>query len=347
MPKATCPSCGAPIEFKSAVSILTICESCRSTLVRHDVNLENIGKMAELKLDGSPIQLGVQGRYLDVHFVVIGRIQLRFDQGIWNEWHLLFDDGRSGWLGEAQGTYAVSFLTTPKAALPEFTALKAAEPIELDGQRFQVQNLESARCIAGEGELPFQVGAGYDAPVVDLLGPDDRFATIDYSEEKPLLFIGEYMEFDDLHLSNLRQFDGWSTPVTPKVQTFRCIQCGAAVTLRGLLQTTSVVCSSCGSVIDVSDENLRIISTFASKAKVEPAIPLGARGKFHDGVFEVIGFLRRVINVEGVDYRWREYLLFNPYKGFRWLSEYNGHWSYIKASFFRPRVLSDGNVALK
>jgi Domain of unknown function (DUF4178) len=347
MLKATCPSCGAPVEFKSAVSILSICESCRSTLVRHDVNLENIGKMAELKLDGSPIQLGVEGRYLDVHFVVIGRIQLRFEQGIWNEWHLLFDDGRSGWLGEAQGTYAVSFLAKNSAAFPEFSALAPGEKVELRGQGFQVQNRESARCIGGEGELPFQVGAGYDAPVVDLLGPNDSFATIDYSEEEPLLFIGEYMEFDDLHFSNLRQFDGWSKQAPPKVKTFRCLQCGAAVTLRGLLQTTSVVCSSCGAIIDVSDENLKIISTFVSKAKVEPAIPLGSRGTFHDGVFEVIGFMRRVINVEGTDYRWREYLLFNPFKGFRWLSEYNGHWSYIKTIPRRPQVLRDGSVKLE
>ena len=136
-------------------------------------------------------------------------------------------------------------------------------------------------------------------------------------------------------------------PAPPKVKTFRCLQCGAAVTLRGLLQTTSVVCSSCGAIIDVSDENMRIISTFASKAKVEPAIPLGSRGKFQDGVFEVIGFMQRVIYVEGVDYHWREYLLFNPYKGFRWLSEYNGHWSYIKTIPRRPQVLGDGNLELE
>ena len=29
------------------------------------------------------------------------------------------------------------------------------------------------------------------------------------SPYEPLVFIGEYMEFDDLHFSNLRQFDGW------------------------------------------------------------------------------------------------------------------------------------------
>jgi hypothetical protein len=210
MPKVNCPSCGAPVDFKSAASILAICEYCRSTLVRHDINIEDVGKMAELKLDGSPLQIGAQGRYRGQSFGVIGRIQLRFDQGIWNEWHLLFDDGRSGWLGEAQGAYAVSFLTKISGDVPRFDQIQLGKKVQLKGQWFEVQNLESARCIAGEGELPFKVGAGYDAPVADLLGEKNTFATLDYSEEAgPLAFIGEHMEFDDLHFSNLRQFDGW------------------------------------------------------------------------------------------------------------------------------------------
>src|SRR5207245_3117487 len=137
-------------------------------------------------------------------------------------------------------------------------------------------------------------------------------------------------------------------PPPPKAKTFACLSCGSPIRLRGLLQTTSVVCSGCGTVIDVSDnENMRIISAFISRIKVEPAIPLGTRGTFRDGIFEVIGFMRRVITVEGVEYQWSEYLLFNPYKGFRWLSEYNGHWNYIKTSLHRPRTLMDGNVNYK
>ncbi len=209
MATANCPSCGAAVEFKSSVSILAVCDYCRSTLVRHDINLENVGRMADLKLDGSPLQIGAEGRYRGVHFGVIGRIQLRYDRGIWNEWHLLFDDGRSGWLGEAQGIYAVSFLTKIRSEIPAFERLEVFKKVQLKGQWFEVQNLEQARCIAGEGELPFTVGAGYDAPVADLLGDKNAFATLDYSEDPPLVFIGEHMEFDDLHFSHLRQFDGW------------------------------------------------------------------------------------------------------------------------------------------
>ena len=70
------------------------------------------------------------------------------------------------------------------------------------------QQVEHAR-IAGEGELPFPIGAGYEAPVADLIAPENLFATLDYSEEKPLVFLGEYVDFDDLHLTGLREFDGW------------------------------------------------------------------------------------------------------------------------------------------
>jgi hypothetical protein len=136
-------------------------------------------------------------------------------------------------------------------------------------------------------------------------------------------------------------------PPVPKVKTFSCLQCGQPITVRGLLQTATVACSACGTVIDVSDENMRILSAFTKQALRQPAIPLGTRGTMKDGIFEVIGFMQRETLVEGVAYRWREYLLFNPYKGFRWLSEDNGHWTYIKTSLHRPRMLADGSMNFK
>src|SRR5262249_24192836 len=108
-----------------------------------------------------------------------------------------------------------------------------------------------------------------------------------------------------------------------------------------------VVCPSCGAIIDVSDQNLKLLSIFAANTQVTPAIPLGTRGSFADGEFELIGFLQRYVTVEGVDYHWREYLLFNPYKGFRWLSEYNGHWNYTKSTFYRPKMLGDNALRFK
>jgi hypothetical protein len=195
--------------FRSSASVFAVCEYCRSTLVRHDVDLERLGKMADLKIDGSPLQLGASGAHHSVRFAAVGRIQYRFEQGYWNEWYLLFDDMRGGWLGEARGNYAVSFVTSVPEPIDPFDKLEAGKWMRLRGDRFQIVDVQTARVVAGEGELPFKVGAGYEAPVADLHGPGRRFATIDYSEEKPLVFLGEYVEFDQLQLTNLRTFDGW------------------------------------------------------------------------------------------------------------------------------------------
>src|SRR5204863_7197700 len=39
-----------------------------------------------------------------------------------------------------------------------------------------------------------------------------------------------------------------------------------------------------------------------------------------------------------VDYSWHEYLLFNPYKGYRYLTEYNGHWNDVSPMKSPPTV---------
>ena len=82
---ANCPACGAPVVFKSSASFHGVCEFCRSTLVRHGGNLENLGRMADLIEDASPIRLGTEGVHGGMHFAVIGRIQLRYVAGVWNE----------------------------------------------------------------------------------------------------------------------------------------------------------------------------------------------------------------------------------------------------------------------
>ena len=207
--EVNCPSCGAAVVFQSAASILAVCEYCSSTLVRHDLDLENIGKMAQLQADGSPLQLRAEGRFQGESFTVVGRIQLRFEKGLWNEWHLLFDDQRSGWLGESAGIYAVSFLTEAGEEIPKFEELQAGESVILKKESYEVTNVEKAFCVGGQGELPFQIGPGYEAPVADLAGAGKQFATLDYSEEPPLVYMGEYVEFEELHFSGLREIDGW------------------------------------------------------------------------------------------------------------------------------------------
>src|SRR5712692_3728601 len=114
------------------------------------------------------------------------------------------------------------------------------------------------------------------------------------------------------------------------VKALNCPNCGAALTIRAGEHTLSVVCVQCLSVLDAKDPNLQVLQQFAAKERIPLLIPLGTRGKWKGDLYEVIGFQVRTIQVEGVPYSWSEYLLFNPYKGFRYLTEYNGHWNDVK-----------------
>ena len=106
---ANCPSCGAAVKFQSAASVLAVCEYCASTLLRRGAVLEDIGKMASLMDDPTLIRVGSEGGYKGARFAVIGRLQMRYEAGLWNEWHILFDDMRTGWLGESAGEFFVTF----------------------------------------------------------------------------------------------------------------------------------------------------------------------------------------------------------------------------------------------
>ena len=121
-----------------------------------------------------------------------------------------------------------------------------------------------------------------------------------------------------------------STPPKPQAKGLNCPKCGAAIILRSFGQAETVVCESCHSILDAKDPNLAILQQFEKiTSAAKPLIPLGTRGKLRGTDYEVFGFQVRHSKVEGISYYWHEYLLFNPYKGFRYLSEYNGHWNDI------------------
>ena len=284
--------------------------------------------MAALVEDRSPLQLGAEGSYKGVHFALIGRIQIKYSQGIWNEWHLLFDDMRTGWLSEAGGEYVLTFAQFVAEALPQFDSLKIGQRFVLASQTWTVSNIENAECVAGQGELPFKVGAGYPVAAVDLRN-QANFATLDYSETPPLLFVGEAVDFKSLKMANLR--DGMAIPTKAvEARVFRCPSCGSPMAARSK-EILAVGCASCGAVVDAADESYRILSKSLGMRdeKYSPRLPLGSKGRLEGKPVEVIGFLVKRCVVDGLAYNWSEYLLAAELGTYRWLTEYNGHWNVV------------------
>jgi hypothetical protein len=102
------------------------------------------------------------------------------------------------------------------------------------------------------------------------------------------------------------------------------------VELKPYARTVNAVCIQCLSVLDARTPSLKVLQEFEERQRRTPLIPLGSRGKLQGDVYEIIGFQIRAIDVDGVVYEWSEYLLLNPYKGYRYLTEYQGHWNFVR-----------------
>lgn len=111
---------------------------------------------------------------------------------------------------------------------------------------------------------------------------------------------------------------------------FDCTACGGPLTLRAEGVSESLACQHCGAVLDARDPRHQVLAKYRHKMGVAPKIPIGTRGKLRGDELEVIGHQRRAVRYSGVIYSWDEYLLWNPYKGFRWMVESNGHWLLMK-----------------
>jgi hypothetical protein len=328
-PAANCPNCGAAIQFRWSGAVQTTCEYCRAILVRRDLNLEKVGQIGDLPREVSPIQIGTEGMYRNKAFQVIGRILYEYEDGGWNEWHIVFNDGTSGWLSDAQLEYTVSFLAKPPEPLPPEVA--RARQFMWGGVRYEVTSVTRAHYRGVAGELPFEYWDKKDVLFADLRTSDARFGTIDYSDAEPVLYLGDAVEFDDLHLKNLRELaTPGATPAGAKVSSLSCPSCGAPLTLSAAGHSLSVVCPQCRSILDARDPNLQVLEKFYAKQDIKPIVPLGSRGKLEGADFDVIGFQVRTTDSDDLPESWDEYLLFNPYKGFRYLTVFDGHWNYVK-----------------
>ncbi|WP_338416821.1 DUF4178 domain-containing protein [uncultured Sphaerotilus sp.] len=345
--RAACPNCGGTVEFRSAASVSAVCSFCRSTLVRDGDALRRIGESAELFDDHSPLQLGASGVFQGEAFTLLGRLQLAYADGRWNEWHALFANGRSGWLSEDNGAYVFAFDAPLKDRVPQAATLFPGQRAQIEGLAWDVASVTSATVQAAQGELPWPPQLTGSVLIADLRNSRDEVGTLDYSDPaQPRWSIGRGVRLADLALRGLR--DGPSEKALAGRST-ECPSCGASLEIR-LDSTQSVTCGQCKAVVDVSQGVGADLAHFAQNAVTEPQIPLGSVGTLKLGApqplsWQVVGYLERCdlpAPGDGDEQTfWREYLLFHPTEGFVFLVDSEDGWSWAKPLTGVPVVQGD------
>ena len=343
--QAACPACGGPCTFQVGTSLVTVCPYCRSVVGRGDRGLESLGKVADLVETGSPLDVGVKGRFAGVPFTLTGRTQFQHPAGgVWDEWYAAFADGRWGWLAEAQGKFYLTFAHEAPAELPSYDALRLGQKIAVgDGQELLVAEKNRGKTAGAKGEMPDRIVPGKEVPFADLSGPRGEFATLDYSDEKPALYLGREVTLDELGVppKARRTFPG-QEPQIAAVQ-LNCPHCGGALALRAPDRSERVGCPNCGSLLDVHEGKLKLLQSL-KPPEVQPVLALGTTGEREGVVWTVIGFMQRSVRLDETDYFWEEYLLYQPRLGFRWLTRSDDHWNWV-TPLPPGSVQVNGNVA--
>ncbi|MEO7539871.1 MAG: DUF4178 domain-containing protein, partial [Pyrinomonadaceae bacterium] len=333
--KANCPSCAGPIEFKAGSTIVIICPFCRSAVARTDRGVEDLGKVAEIVESESPLRLGLKGEYKGTLFELTGRTQLKHELGgNWDEWYATFSNGWVGWLAEAQGRFYLTFYQPlPEGiTLPSFTGLQLGQVVsEIPNPTpLMVQEKGRGTSIAADGEIPYKLTPGEKFEYADLAGKNNAFATIDYSNEPPWVFVGSQVTLAEIGLGDARPAERTARQVSSAAMG--CPNCGGPLALIAPDKTERVTCPNCDSLLDVNQGSLTYLKTLNPPPSAPDFVaPIGAEGTFAGDVkLKIIGAVVRSVTIEGVHYYWHEYLLYNPSIGFRWLVHSDNHWNFVE-----------------
>ena len=325
-----------------------MCSFCRSTLVRDGDALRRIGISAELFDDHSPLQLGASGKRQGIAFTLVGRLQYAYEGGTWNEWHALFDNGRSAWLSEDNGAYVVAFDAPLPADAPALKDLQAGQRVMADGRVWDVASVTRTKLLAAQGELPRPPHLQGEFVVVDLRNSAGEVATLDGSDPSALGWsVGRSVALSELALTGLRE----SSEKTLGSRSLECPNCGTALQVK-LASTQSITCHQCSTVVDVSagvgGELRHYQQNNVGESGAEPLIPLGRTGKLGLGGepadWQVVGYQERCDvpdSSEDETTFWREYLLYNQMQGFAFLVDSNEGWSWVKPITGAPKLSGD------
>jgi hypothetical protein len=329
MQNVSCPSCGAQVEFRSHASVMAVCEFCKTTVLKDAGSVKDAGKMSDVLADYSPIQIGTAGTFGGHSFTVIGRIQLHYSAGLWNEWYLLFEDGHTAWLGDSSGLFVLTTERQGGNGLPAFEQLSVGLPCNIGGKPYITAEIRTADCIGGQGELPFRVGQGYQARVADFRS-GNSFVTLDYSDDdQPKVYTGQAVTLESLQCQLLREDDqvlASAGKFRGKVSPLACPSCGSSVSyVPGM--TSHLVCPSCQAQIDTSGEVAQVLEAGDRMAALHTTLELGAKATIAGTPYELIGVMRRSDD-EGS--AWTEYLMHSTRAGFLWLVETDDGWARAK-----------------
>jgi hypothetical protein len=331
-----CPKCGAMLAFENSLSNLKEC-TCGAVVQKTENELKLADGLNVATVKGYQLKPGSTGRWNDNTFTVLGKMGVWFEESFFSYWCIVFSNEKIGWLAEGYGMYSI-LLPEEKTIVIEndLRTLKVGQVARLSDCQLQKKN--SSYYWEVEGEIYLKNYSAY-FEVYEFASEKGMLYTIFQWKEEAIVTYNNYpVSFDALQLKNIQQNSTYGTQL-------KCPQCFKEIKLVTYPLAQSCTCNSCGNFYAI--EKKQPVKKGNNKNNLfEPLLVLGTKGILKNIAYEVTGYAQKE-EQNAYASRWREYTLFNPTYGFAFLSEFDGHWIYVKETITAPVILNDNIKAFE
>lgn len=320
-----CPSCGAANVVTNPGTLMRVCDYCHTAMYWDKDSVLRAGKQSVDLPPSTRFRVGGNGKIQGSSFRVLGRLRYAHEKGTWDEWYIAMEDGRILWLTEDEGELFLEFPVQLESIVPAFNELKPGNMIPLNDTVVRVEEVGYARCLGGEGEIPFVVEIGEVYPYADGAMPDGKSSFgLEYDPRtgEVQAFIGRILQPKHSQVASGDR----AAPTARTAEAIRCRSCGKPYEGAKVETTRMVVCDACGSALELDEAEIRVIGRNVGEVP-RFTFSIGQPITVNGIRFEVMGRLCYVENDEGTTYKSYDYALYNPDSGYLWLSEEEGHFT--------------------
>ncbi len=203
MRQLNCLTCGAGLQIDNQFIRTITCRFCGSSfIVRGDEGLDPSGTSASLADYPSRLNVGARGKIRGRAFHVLGRVRYAYDEGFWEEWQIVWDDGAPpDWLEEDEGLWTVYRRERVKGAVPPYEQVRVGATINVNNKNVFVTERRQAKVAGSEGQfssvLPFKGKFYYIQGAAD-----NQTVNVNYWEDEIEISIGDELEHHELTLDS-------------------------------------------------------------------------------------------------------------------------------------------------
>ena len=329
-----CPNCGGSHTLVNPGISMLVCEFCQATVYWSEDQALQLGTQSILPEGDTRLYMGATGTLLGKAYQVVGHVRLEVDRASWDEWYLQIDGKKAAWLSEGGRQLALSRPLKLEEEAPDPEDIQVGFRIKLSGHVFSVREMGQARCVGGEGQLPFTLLPGEQYPYMDIATLDGKHSgTLEYDEEgEPHAYLGQPLTHEQLTVNDERP----AVAASHEGKDVDCPNCAAPLEKPSDREVRTLVCSYCGAQLDLSAAQANVMGINSDKVRPNFLLEVGQAGTFAGQRYEVSG---RLLYRDNWGFEGREYVLFNPDRGYLWLAEENGHFILSRPTKQAPTTL--------